>query len=491
MKKSLVVVVLLLIVFTVATCSFSKMGEVGKLPGEEKLGGKTPKTLYAEAIDYIKGLTNYEIAFDGNYTYTYYETTETNDKGETKESQKPIVQKENTSMVYKGADKTFSYIYKSEGYEERLIYDGTSVYQLLNTVKEQKKCTYDAFVSEYGNFVETGILINLKDSHFDKVRFVPDGEYFVLDFEITADEYYELAGGDVTSSVDYKVYFDADGTIVKFERSMEYYYYESVLVNDTMTASFKNIGKTAKITAPDDADKYAIRPLASEIDTSSVKNLDGFKETDQVTEYALFTFKIEPNVAQKETESETDAETDKATDTKDETDVETEETVVEPYEGKVLVRLYPDVAPESVANFQKLIGQSTYKGMVVNSIAKDQAIQIGEPITDEEENVNDDVYDRIFGEFPANGFTNNLTHKRGVLSMVRSSNDYNSATYDFIICTGDLSGSDYTLDGYYATFGCVIYGFDTLDKIDEVETDDTGIPKATVTITDTRFLAKK
>ena len=487
MKKSFVVVVLLLIVFTVATCSFSKMGEVGKLPGEEKLGGKTPKTLYAEAIDYIKGLTNYEIAFDGNYTYTYYETTETNDKGETKESQKPIVQKENTSMVYKGADKTFSYIYKSEGYEERLIYDGTSVYQLLNTVKEQKKCTYDAFVSEYGNFVESGILIDLKDSHFDKVRFVPDGEYFVLDFEITADEYYELAGGDVTSSVDYKVYFDADGTIVKFERSMEYYYYESVLVNDTMTASFKNIGKTAKITAPDDADKYAIRPLASEIDTSSVKNLDGFKETDQVTEYALFTFKIEPNVAQKETESETDAETDKATDTKDETDVETEETVVEPYEGKVLVRLYPDVAPGTVANFQNLFGTATYKGLVVNGILQDFAIQIGEPISDEEEEEEkENVFEYIFGEFANNGFTNNLSHKRGVISMLRGE-DPNSATYDFFICTKDTP----ELDGYYASFGCVIYGFETLDKIAELETDENDVPKATVTITDTRFLAKK
>ena len=480
MKKSLIIILLVLVLFTAVTCAFSKVGQIGKIPGEEKLGGKTPKEIYNEAIDYIKGLKNYEIVIDGSYKYTYFEAGETDEEGATKESTKPTVSEEKTSMVYKGADKTFSYVYKREGYEERLIYDGTSVYQLFNNVREQKKMSYDEFIKKYGSFVEGGILIGLMDSNFDKVRFVPAGEFFVLNFTITAEEYAELAGGEVNGNVDYKVYFDANGTIVKFERSMEYYYYETILVEDVMTASFKNIGKTAKITAPSDAKNYAIRPLAEEIDTSSVNSLDGFKESDLETEYALITFKIEPNATKEdestETENETATATEAATDAKE----------VEPYEGKVLIRLYPEVAPETVANFQRLIGQSTYKGLVVNSIIEDFAIQIGEPITDEEENTNDNVFDYIFGEFASNGFTNNLTHKRGVVSMLRGE-DPNSATYDFFICAKDAA----ELDGYYASFGCVIYGFETIDKIADLEVDGDYIPTATVTITDTRFLAKK
>ena len=454
--------------------------------GVELLAGKTPKELYNETINYIKALTNYEIVIDGSYKYTYYEVEETDEDGEIKESQAPTVEEEKTSMIYKGSDNTFSYVYKSESYEERLIYDGTYVYQLFNNVKERKKISYDDYLTQYGSFVESGVLIELKDSNLDQVRFLPAGELYMLNFTISATDYAELAGGEVNGDVDYKVYFDANGTIVKFERSMEYYYYESILVEDIMVVSFKNIGTVAKITAPADADTYAIRPSAEEIDTSSVDNLYGFEYSDEATNYVLMTFKIAFDKTLDETLAQTGSLTEYDTQISNVTEIETYANDTDFYEGSILIRLYSEVAPETVANFQRLIGQSTYKGMVVNSIIEDFAIQIGEPITDEEEDLDNNVFEPIFGEFASNGFTNNLTHKRGVVSMLRGE-DPNSATYDFFICAKDAA----ELDGYYASFGCVIYGFETIDKIAELEVDSDYIPTVTVTITDTRFLAKK
>ena len=66
----------------------------------------------------------------------------------------------------------------------------------------------------------------------------------------------------------------------------------------------------------------------------------------------------------------------------------------------------------------------------------------------------------IAGEFTSNGYDNSLSHKRGVISMARSS-DPDSASSQFFICHEDAPH----LDGDYAAFGIVTSGLDVVDKV--------------------------
>ena len=68
----------------------------------------------------------------------------------------------------------------------------------------------------------------------------------------------------------------------------------------------------------------------------------------------------------------------------------------------------------------------------------------------------------IRGEFSDNGFNNELSHEKWVVSMARSSQSYDSAGSQFFICIENASSS---LDGGYAAFGKVIDGFDVVNKI--------------------------
>lgn len=142
--------------------------------------------------------------------------------------------------------------------------------------------------------------------------------------------------------------------------------------------------------------------------------------------------------------------------------------------GTVRVELYADVAPVTVKNFITLAESGFYNGISFHRIVEDFVIQAGDPTGTgyggSEEN--------IYGEFSANGVENDLSHKRGVISMARTASDMNSASSQFFICTED---SEF-LDGQYAAFGCVIDGMDVVDAIDEVQTDAYGRPYESVVI---------
>ena len=159
-----------------------------------------------------------------------------------------------------------------------------------------------------------------------------------------------------------------------------------------------------------------------------------------------------------------------------------ETETVDNYEGKILIRLYPDVAPLTVSNFKNLVGGSFYKGLTIHRVIKDFVIQGGDPEGDGTGGSGDE----IFGEFTANGFTNNLLHKRGVVSMARA-DDPDSASSQFFICHQDATN----LDEKYAAFGYVVYGMDVVDVIAGLETDDSDAPKLKVTIENATFVKKK
>ena len=125
--------------------------------------------------------------------------------------------------------------------------------------------------------------------------------------------------------------------------------------------------------------------------------------------------------------------------------------------GKLVMELYPDIAPITVQNFKDLVADEFYDGLTFHRVYKGFMIQGGDP----KGNGTGDSGKRIKGEFTANGVENDLSHTRGVVSMARGSYSYDSASCQFFIVHAD---SDF-LDGQYAAFGRVIYGMDTVDGI--------------------------
>ena len=128
----------------------------------------------------------------------------------------------------------------------------------------------------------------------------------------------------------------------------------------------------------------------------------------------------------------------------------------------IKAELYPEIAPNTVKNFISLINKNYYDGLIFHIVINGFMIQGGCP------NVNGmggPGY-QIKGEFSQNGFTNNLKHTEGVLSMARSMMP-NSAGSQFFI----MHKNSPHLDGQYAAFGKVTEGMDVVNKIAEVKTD--------------------
>lgn len=129
--------------------------------------------------------------------------------------------------------------------------------------------------------------------------------------------------------------------------------------------------------------------------------------------------------------------------------------------GEIKIELYPNIAPNTVANFVNLIEDGFYDGNNIHRVYKNFVIQGGDP----KGNGTGGPGYSIKGEFSANGFDNNLTHERGVISMARRSENNNSAGSQFFIVLDDSAKS--SLDGLYAGFGKVIEGMDIIDKMVE------------------------
>ena len=148
--------------------------------------------------------------------------------------------------------------------------------------------------------------------------------------------------------------------------------------------------------------------------------------------------------------------------------------------GEIYLRLYPETAPQTVANFKKLVSEGFYDGLTFHRIIKNFMIQGGDPDGDG----TGGSPDKIYGEFLNNGFNNQLKHTRGVISMARSPYDYNSASSQFFICQEDY---DYG-DGDYASFGYVIKGMDVVDSIASIPTNSLDRPIRDVKISAAYFV---
>ena len=158
----------------------------------------------------------------------------------------------------------------------------------------------------------------------------------------------------------------------------------------------------------------------------------------------------------------------------------------QPYElGRIVMELRPDKAPTTVQNFLSLVESGFYKGLIFHRVIKGFMIQ-GGGMTPEFDQKHCKA---IRGEFKANGYmANDLKHKRGTLSMARTS-DPDSASSQFFIMHEDAPH----LDAQYAAFGQVVEGMEVVDKIASCKTGRYGfytdVPRVCIVITDAAVVA--
>ena len=121
---------------------------------------------------------------------------------------------------------------------------------------------------------------------------------------------------------------------------------------------------------------------------------------------------------------------------------------------EIHLELYPDIAPNTVANFVELAQSGFYDGVIFHRVIPGFMIQGGDPLGTGQGGPGF----TIKGEFSDNGFSNNLSHTRGVISMARrgsgaggKNQGYDTAGSQFFIMHADNP----SLDGKYAAFGRV------------------------------------
>ena len=142
----------------------------------------------------------------------------------------------------------------------------------------------------------------------------------------------------------------------------------------------------------------------------------------------------------------------------DTTPMNNDAAIIKTTEGDMVIQFWSDVAPNTVANFEKLAKQGFYNGTAFHRIIKGFMIQGGDPLT------KDPTQEARWGTggpgYQIKAEFNSRSHQRGVISMARSS-DPDSAGSQFFLVLGDAS----FLDGKYTAFGKLVKGDDVLGKI--------------------------
>lgn len=134
---------------------------------------------------------------------------------------------------------------------------------------------------------------------------------------------------------------------------------------------------------------------------------------------------------------------------------------------KIKIELYPEIAPITCENFEKLVKDGFYDGLTFHRVISGFMIQGGCPLG----NGTGGPGWNIKGEFSSNGVKNDLKHTRGVISMARSMMP-DSAGSQFFIMHEDAPH----LDGQYASFGKVVEGMDVVDEIAETDVNYNDMP---------------
>ena len=129
--------------------------------------------------------------------------------------------------------------------------------------------------------------------------------------------------------------------------------------------------------------------------------------------------------------------------------------------GVIKAELYPEIAPNTVNNFLSLVNKGFYNGLCFHRVIEGFMIQGGCP---DGNGMGGPGYS-IRGEFAQNGFSNDLKHTPGVLSMARAMHPDSAGSQFFI-----MHKTSPHLDGAYAAFGKVIEGMDIVNQIAQTPT---------------------
>ncbi len=144
--------------------------------------------------------------------------------------------------------------------------------------------------------------------------------------------------------------------------------------------------------------------------------------------------------------------------------------------GEMEIVFFPDKAPKHVENFMALAKSGFYNGTIFHRVIPGFMIQGGDPNTKDPNK--QETYgqggpsQRLKAEF------NDIPHRRGILSMARTS-DPNSAGSQFFIVVKDSN----FLDGQYTVFGEVVKGMDVVDKIVSAPRNNRDLPADRVELT--------
>jgi len=150
------------------------------------------------------------------------------------------------------------------------------------------------------------------------------------------------------------------------------------------------------------------------------------------------------------------------------TEPDKEVAVLQTNSGKIVIEFFPNAAPKHVKNFKQLTRSGFYNGTHFHRVIPGFMIQGGDPNSKDNDRSNDGTGNsgtNVPAEFTS------ISHKRGIVSMARSS-DPNSASCQFFIVVKDST----FLDNQYSAFGRVIEGMDVADKIVNVKRDDRDNP---------------
>lgn len=141
----------------------------------------------------------------------------------------------------------------------------------------------------------------------------------------------------------------------------------------------------------------------------------------------------------------------------------------------MVFKLLPDLAPETVRNFEKLARSGFYNGTLFHRVIPSFMIQGGDPNT---KNPDKSKWGTGGPGHTVKAEFNSKSHLRGVVSMARAT-DPDSAGSQFFIVTTDST----FLDRQYTAFGEVIEGMDVADKIVKLQRDGNDCPLEAVRMT--------
>lgn len=120
--------------------------------------------------------------------------------------------------------------------------------------------------------------------------------------------------------------------------------------------------------------------------------------------------------------------------------------------GRVVIEMFPDVAPNHVARIKELAREGFYDGVVFHRVIDGFMAQAGDPTGTGMGGSDKPDLKQEFSD---------ISHQRGIVSMARKGNDVNSANSQFFIV---FENADF-LDKQYTVWGKVIEGMDVVDRI--------------------------